>query len=642
MKKEILSFIFLSFLPFFVCSQISISVENVMNYNTEKTNFSNEWQYLSTDVYLLNTHLFEKLLTQLTENKDKKNKNLQYLYLSISVKNEKFFHNTQAIEYPIYNFKIAKNKKGKYKYNINSSAVESIRIIDKFPLSSTYDNTIDATIKGMAVLYDNNKNLIINQLIAQQLLNISTISPTKIALSLIGEYGKLLQTSQKGINYQFTYGINLYKEKNPQMKLHSLKIYVLKPNNETKTQFTKAKEENIKQFLDTKKYTLQKNTLQKNISYRHYPYLIIANYRSIYKSETVSNYTEIDKEKLKENELEIRNLKKKDLINEEIFNQEMEYIAYLKKINEVKEAIKTFKKYKNKGKKKQIKERLPIILDKYKSLSNKLKFYETNFQNNTTYLNVFQTKYIDTYNFLSSELESDKDLKMCKELISLTLFLDKNISSKINDAIWRNKYLQILNHLDFETYFSNTNEGKKIKTYLKQLEEKEFENNFSNLVNQLNKSKIDSSFLFLKDSLKTKISISFCKKCKEIGEQTILNFDKKHQLYEEKKLHDKQNKKLQNHADELFSFFILLECVEKKLQDTIIIKKLGIAKNAVFRKQKKLKEKIILLDEKINLAKDEKSFEKVTILLKEIEDLFQEIKLSYDMLCKYYDFLCDC
>lgn len=625
MKKIFFYFLFICFCKTNFYGQLNLNIENVYSYSTENSNFSNEWQYLSTDVFLLNPNMFEKLLTELTDGESKSKKKLQYLYLSISVNNENFLGENKFVEYPIYNFKIKKKNKGKYKYSIETNDAESLRIIDKYPLLKTEENLIEAKINGFVIL-ENQEN-IINNLIANNLLNISSISPNKMILSLVGEYGKLLQNSVKGISYKFTYGINLYKENNKNIKLHSLKIYVFKPSSETNSFFIKSKKNKLNNFFKKNTLFLEKNFLSKKISYRKYPYLVIANYRSIYKSETMSNYNDIDEESLKEDELKIRNLKKKKQIDKEIYNQEMEYLSFLKKINEIKTEIESFKKAKTKGKEKKISSKLKIILMNYKNIKNKIEFYENNFKNKTTYLNIFQTKYIDMFNFLSANFENEKELKNVKNIINIIDFLNKNFEKISKKQKERNNYLKILHNLDLK-FFIKSLEEKSIKKYIEKLEEIEFNMNFKNDLKKLNSAKIDSLNLYLIDSLNKNIQKTFCKKCKTNVKKITGNFEKN--LF---------NKNLEEFSNNFFEISILSERVEKNLKIDSIQKKLGIAKNIISRKHKNLRKKIISIDEKLNQNFDSKSKEELQILQKNIFVSLYEIKNSYDKICKNYEFL---
>ena len=158
--------------------------ENIKTFAAykQKVNFefSSEWQYLSTDLYLLNSDKFAYLINQIAmtgSGKKKKrsgNDYIQSLFIQATIKDIKFFGGDMV--YPIYSFQIQKDEK--YTTQIADNA-GVIRLIDNLPLNASKDY-INAEISG-DIITNNNKNQFL-MLVAKQLQNISRFSQPNTAV----------------------------------------------------------------------------------------------------------------------------------------------------------------------------------------------------------------------------------------------------------------------------------------------------------------------------------------------------------------------------------------------------------------------------------------------------------------------------
>ena len=217
LKKYIL---FISFiLTFTTYSFAQNDLETVLRFaDTTNFNFSGEWQYLSSDIYLFNPNKFSNLINELpinTETKKGKRKRkkskiqeevIEYLFISAKLKDVKFFGNNE-ITYPLYNFQINKDPENKYQTFISDN-IDHIRIIDNLPLYAAGDY-IDAEVNVKAIT-NNDGDQILN-LIAKQLQNISKIAtPTEAIMSLIGEFGKFMESSTRKKEYKLLKYYQLY------------------------------------------------------------------------------------------------------------------------------------------------------------------------------------------------------------------------------------------------------------------------------------------------------------------------------------------------------------------------------------------------------------------------------------------------
>ena len=215
--------------------------------------FSSEWQYLSTDIYLLNGDRFSKLINEINfENPKSKGwfkrgideEKLEYLFITAQLKDVKFFGD-KDIAYPIYNFQINRDKDNKYQTFV-SDKIDKIRIIDNLPLYSASDK-IDADIKVRAITTNQRDQMV--SLVATQLQNISKIpTPTAAVFSLLREFGNFLEANSKRKEYRFSTTIRLFEQKNFDTRLHSIKIYALNTENSRPILLNT---EVLKAFIDT-------------------------------------------------------------------------------------------------------------------------------------------------------------------------------------------------------------------------------------------------------------------------------------------------------------------------------------------------------------------------------------------------------
>jgi hypothetical protein len=119
MRFNILTTAFIIVAISFVCplaqSQTTIKTITALKQKSSYP-FSHEWQYLSSDLYLLNAQKFSDLLNDiasLNSNGKRRRKKLgseklQSLFIKANIKNLKFFGGD--VVYPIYSFRVSEIK----------------------------------------------------------------------------------------------------------------------------------------------------------------------------------------------------------------------------------------------------------------------------------------------------------------------------------------------------------------------------------------------------------------------------------------------------------------------------------------------------------------------------------------------------
>ena len=304
----------------------------LLHADTSSYDFTGEWQYLSTDVYLFNGSQFTRLINELNFNKEQKgglfffkketNEFLEYLYITASLKNVRFF-DQREITYPLYNFRIDREKDNRYRTYI-SDDIDHIRIIDNFPLYSAKDY-IDAEINVHAIT--NNSGDQVLRLVASQLKNISKITnPSTAVLSLVGELGNFMESSSRRKEYHFRSTIRLYEKKDFDSRIHSVKVFALVTEN---SEGYDLQNNRLRAYLMNPSHrSVDRKKLKELLDMKDYPYLVVVNYKSLYRMEEVSgdeiNFATIEKRKIK-----IENDFNAGLINEDTYQQEPDFLDFL-------------------------------------------------------------------------------------------------------------------------------------------------------------------------------------------------------------------------------------------------------------------------------------------------------------------------
>ncbi|RLD83727.1 MAG: hypothetical protein DRJ10_02955, partial [Bacteroidetes bacterium] len=303
-------------------------------------NFSSEWQYLSTDLYLFNTGKFGYLINQIVaaNNVGKKKKKwqqetIQSIFIKAIIKDVKFFGSDMV--YPIYNLKVSKDQD----YTTQASAnVEVIRLIDNLPLTGAKD-FIDAELSGQIITQKNSNEFL--RLVATQLQNISKYSKPNVAiLDLVGELGKFIESKTTGKQYKFSSTIRLYEDQDFSKRLHSINIFVLLPSSIEKINVTT---DNLTNYLNTTEYPIiDQKKLRQFLNFRRYPMIVIANYKSRYNSQPVIG-DQINFDYIAERKLKVSNAYQSELINKDTYVQENMLISYLELFARFKLDINNYK-----------------------------------------------------------------------------------------------------------------------------------------------------------------------------------------------------------------------------------------------------------------------------------------------------------
>lgn len=558
MKKTLILFCLL--IPFAALAQVSIGTLPEYKKRID-FKFSEEWQYLSTDIYLFNSDKFNKLINKIANDREQKrifrrnDEQIEYLFITANIKDVKFFGGD--LTYPIYNFQVKPAGRDNYKTQVSSNT-EVIRIFDNLPLASTNDY-VDATISGEAIT--NKKADKLNQVVAKQLQNISKIAnPSTAVLSLVGEFGKFIESKTNGTEYKFNSTIRLYEDQDFNKRLHSVNIYVFVPTNE---QSTRLRTDDLTEYLEKNDNPqVNRQKILELLDYDNYPYILIANYKSRYISDPLVG-DEIDFETIKNRNLKIEKAYNDKIINKETYIQEKQLIEFLNVFAQLKIDINNYKlNYKNEITK-DFSQSFFVILREYRNLKNILKSRRLKFDDSPLFKNEFENKYTTIITNAELYLEEDNNLKSIKELVN-TLFDLENKNIPMNEEK-RELYLRKLYSVVLPESEAQSNEVKDINRLIAKLERDQYNKVYAGKIRELNTLPANDQTRKKVDELKNKIKATNCKYCREKAQEAISKFSKRYEVFQISQLREK-NKELQKAGKDAL-FFALVK--EQRIKDNL-------------------------------------------------------------------------
>jgi hypothetical protein len=503
------------------------AVETRMCYaDTTAFPFSGEWQYLSTDIFLFNGHQFDKVINSIYMPNPKKsrkkilsNEKLEYLYITAQLMNVKYFGDNDVV-YPLYNFQISNDNDSKYQTFVSEN-IEAIRIIDNLPLYSA-GNNIDAKIDVKALTSSDKDNIM--GFFGRQLQNLAqTGGIGKPILALIGEMGNFIESNAKKKEYRFSSTIRLFEQKSFDTRLHSIRVYAMvTPSTPTIHMNTAA----ISKFMDTCTVAeLTKGALEKLLSYRAYPLIVVANYKSLYKLDGISgdevNFANIDKRKVN-----VENNYRDKLISDDTYKQEKTFTDFLTIFANFKSQIELYTLNARTGNIDAANNALGSIVQSYVGLLNEYNLINFKYKDNNIFIKSFKSEYASIIDFASYYLENDPMLRGVKGLCTTLVDLNKNgIPLKPAD---QENVLRNLRHRDNLSgdFNTKTKEGQNIATLIKQVENSLFAQEFNPLIAKLNSTPVKED---VRDEnltqLSEKMSSTSCQICRDRTQEAIKHYN---------------------------------------------------------------------------------------------------------------------
>ncbi|HUW05052.1 MAG TPA: hypothetical protein VMW01_02220 [Williamwhitmania sp.] len=500
---------------------------NLVFSDTVKTPFSNQWQYLSTDIYLFNGHTFNKLINDLNVDGTKERhgwfkhkqpqEKLEFLLLTAELKDVKLFGPNDLI-YPIYNFQIDKDRDNKYQTFVSDN-LDHVRIIDNLPLYSA-GNFIDATIRARAIT-NNSRDEVLN-LVAGQLKNLANLTnPTTAVFTLVGEFGSFLEASTRNKEYRFSSTIRLFEQKNFDTRLHSIRIYALTAGDNLAPVFDT---EALQNFMDTTyNPTISRKLLSALIPYHDSPLIVVVNYKSLYRMEQISG-DEVTAQAIDQRRLRIENEFSKGLISNETYQLERNFLDFLTSFNDLKRAIELYKLNVKVAGSNGTSTSLMQVVTSYRTMLKINRDNDAMNVENSTYATVFKPEYNRVQGYAGLYLEEDINLKNARELVIA-----------INNAEagrYPTKYEEqeeMLSKLHFADIFAgdswnNSIEGRLTNAAISHLEREIYAKKYMLEVKKINSLKATDGNSNAPDQLQQLLGGTSCELCRDSALAAIKHF----------------------------------------------------------------------------------------------------------------------
>lgn len=507
-------------------AQTFIHTKTVFDHKTP-TSFTQEWQYLTTDIFLLGGDRFNPLINEIAREHHKgfslfgfvnQDDPLQYVNINAAVKNVKFFGGD--LSYPVYSFRLQPQGKKEYTtYTTESNEV--IRIFNNLPLAGQ-DNIVEATIEGNAITASGSGKMY--TMVADQLQNLSRIAnPTSAVLSLVGEFGNYLKRKQQGTSYKFKSTIRIYEGQEFNKKLHSVKAFMFAPSTKSALEFPAG---TFEQWMDSaadKRITRQ--LLNRFFPEPEYPVLFVANYKSRYISEPVIG-DEVDFETIEARRQKTENAYNNDLINRQTYVQEIKLLQFLEIFAQLKVDINNYRlNYDNKLTD-DFSKNYFVLIREYRKLKQTFRNRKKEYNDNPSFQNEFREKYESILLNAGLYLEANHQLKSIKELVT-TLFELNNTAVENLSAGQREQYLRRLYAVDIPESEQNSHEARLIEDALNELEQVHYQKSFKEEVEDLRQIEANEENKSAVKALKEETRNTNCRLCKEKVNEAIEAYNKR-------------------------------------------------------------------------------------------------------------------
>lgn len=600
--------------------------------------FTDEWQYLTTDIYLFNGSKFNNVINQVIETKRwRKDNEIQTLFISATIKDVNLTGTKKDIVYPLYNFQIKEEKNKELKTSASDN-MEVIRVIDKLPLSSSV-NYIDATIDIETVTRNLKKELF--NMAADQLLNVSTIeNPTEAILSLVGEIGKFIVSNTQNTDYKFSSTIRLYEDHNFDMKLHSMRVYVFIPSNTRSVYFNTKK---MSKFVKSSPEShLDRTQIEDLINHSQYPYLVVVNYKSLYSLDVITG-DEINLEIIEKRNVKVENAKNLGLIKDEPYRQEKYFIEFLEVFNQLKNSLNLYKLNYEIRNTDAITINLFTIIQDFGNLKRTYQQRLTRFKDNPTFQKLFKSEYESIYGNAELYLEKDANLKNCKEIVDLLWDLrGKKVHNFSPDQM--ETYLRVLHSIKLpdSEFLSKSVEGQTLMKWIDNIENRLFSQIYQAQINRLKTTPANPETIELRNELRNKVKATNCKLCRNKAIDAISDYNHRYEEYKISLLVDKKDSLIHAAGNKIFDFFIKKDCINKGLEDKEMSASIGSGKEFLRIKHDELVTKLDKLEKLISEQPRFKKESEINDYMNRIQTLLDELSEGYKNICKRYNELCNC
>ena len=638
MKKTIVFLLILNIGLNAIFAQSYIETREIFKTSTNYK-FSNEWQFISSDLYLFNANKFNFILNRISPVKKKKfrifkKKNNEIIRNLLVTANLEGLGDLDKLTYPLFNFVVKKDEDGNYKVEVSDP--EAIRIVDDVPMSAINGYI---GVKVNVKIYSNKNKPEIYKFISKQLqvaASLSAANTTEAALKVVGEIGKMMENDAAGREYEFSSTIRIYEEENFDRQINSISIFVFVPVNEKTPHFTTKKLQN---FMDTARVsTLSKNDIQKLIHITRYPYLVAVNYRTKYKPKISDD---IDEQALESRSVKNETNYKNGMISREVYLQEKSLIDFLQQYIQLKKDINTYKlNYKSK-----ITEdftiQLFLALQDYWKLKNTYTIIDKANTDDSLYKNQFQPVY-QRYLVNSSLLfEYNSDLRAVREHVETIYTLETEGSAKLDSAS-RESYLRKLKAITIPQREINSEEAVITNRWINNLKKEQYSKCFMPKINDYQNLPLDQESLEKIQNFKLSATKSYCDLCKINVNKFVESYLKRYDEYNYQKALNEQKKTVEKDKILVFKYNKQKNCLntmidslypDKNYPDNILL-----VKQTIQNIDKKIKN----FNNLLNTSQNYVTTDEINAYISNLRDLRTSIETDFTAICQTEPQLCNC
>lgn len=642
MKKTIGTFlIILSLIISGYGQTSSIKTRKIYQYQINHT-LSDEYQYLSTELYLFHADQFTKLVNELKPSKKKtpwifkkiNEDRIEYLMITANIKDVKYFGGD--LIYPIYSFQASEPNKDGIKIFVDDNQ-EVIRIFDNLPLNPSR-NAIDADIKG-EIITQSTKDRIFN-IIADQLINISEVpSPTAASFAIIKEFGRFMKLSGGKNLYKFNSTIRLYEGQDFTRQLYSLDIYTFIPSH-LKTEDLIAPE--LQKYLSLNENAeINRAKLEELVPYSEYPWFVVVNYKSRYKSEEILT-DDITGESIAKLRVKIRKKFEDGTIpSQSAYIQEIKLLDFLEEFVDFKTQVNTYRLNEKNQITQDISKILFLVAESYIKMQKSVSNRELEFKNDLTYQNSFREKYQDILGKADLMLELNQPLKNIRDLYTC---INPQIRTllPVSPAEAENQ-LRILHQFIIPEDKAQKEISLTISKKINELEKLIYQQSYEKQILQLKNQLDPSEGLLLKDQLIAQIKNSHCIICRSEVRSALDEFNQRYELKRRVEAEKKFRAARKEAKDVVYYSSFRENCVSATLGElyppgTITPKHIELLK--AFTEDLVIKRTI--LEQIISMPVEEVDYTGLEELEANIRVLLKDLSDGYQGLCPKLAELCKC
>ncbi len=620
--------------------------KNITNFlKTVKVNewrtsfdFTPEWQYVSSDLYLFNTQKFSDVINSIIIGKKmrwwrRKRYDLQNILITMNLQG---LGQYDKITFPLFNFVIQRDQQtGAYK--VTSQSNEVIRIVDNYPAPKIQD-FISAKVDVKVITKDNQVK--IYKLAADQLQTISDIvtNPSGAIVKIVGEFGKMIDAVADSKEFHFSSTIRIYNNENFNQRLHSIVIFAFVPSTENEFQVNVDLTKLKKYLQKNPNPNIDRKFLYNYIRIKKYPYVVIVNYKSKYIPDVPED---IDFDVLKARENKLITDYKKGAIRPEIYELEQDLLTYLKKYAQFQLDLNNyFLNLKNQTTDDYSKFYYFIYKD-YLDLKNTYKNTLTLRASNQFFQSDFKPYYDKFLKKAQIALEQNINLQNVRQLTDLVFKLENTPTAQIpTDSATIEKYLGIINSVKLPASEQNTPEVQLVTKWKNYLEQIFYQKEFKNDLERLRLLPVNDQTYQQVMNYQANHNSTNCMLCKKEMNDFVKDFVKKYQQYKLEQAKTNFENVQTDAKVQLIGITKKLSCIKQylaKYQGSKPAYLQLIAQDVVGLDGKKQTLLAILNRNYVFTSADE-----ITKVTQQIQDLVQSLTKDLNAICAQEALLCDC